>query len=205
MSFLDKIKDKKRNLQHTTTIVKTVDGCIVKEGRNDDGEVITEQISSGGGPGYVVDLKPDLQVASVMPCLCMGSQDITQDANLLNSYGITHILSLGIAVNKLQGFIYHFINMLDLPEFKLTDVLHECFEIIDSVRNTESGGVVFVHCNAGVSRSASVVIAYVMKTNNCTYAEAFELLKRERPAVNPNPGFVSQLKLYEKILQNQIT
>lgn len=199
MSFLDQIKEKKRNLQHTITIVRTIDGSLVKEQRNDAGEVI----SLYSGPGYVVDLKPDLQVAVVMPGLCMGSQDVTQDTHLLNSYGITHILSLGIDVNKLEGFTYHFVDMLDVPEFRLVDVLGDCFEIIDNVRNAEGGGMVFVHCNAGVSRSASVVIAYVMKVNSCTYEEAFQLLKHHRPAARPNPGFINQLKMYEESLRTQ--
>lgn len=203
MNFLDQIKEKKRNLQYTTTLVRTVDGSVIKEGRNDNGELITKEITKCSGPGYVVDLKPDLQVAVVMHGLCMGSQDVTQDACILKSYGITHILSLGIDVTKLDGFVYHFVNMLDVPEFKLMDVLNECFGIIDTVRNAEDSGVVFVHCNAGISRSASVVTAYIMKINNCSYAEAFQLVKRERPAVNPNPGFVNQLKLYEELLQKE--
>lgn len=59
-----------------------------------------------------------------------------------------------------------------------------------------SGGIVLVHCLAGVSRSASVVIAYVMKDLGITYAAARTHVCRARPIVDPNSGFDKQLTFY---------
>lgn len=58
-------------------------------------------------------------------------------------------------------------------------------------------GVVLVHCNAGVSRSSSVVIGYLMLRNKLPFEEAHRQVKTARPAVRPNPGFYRQLQLYE--------
>ena len=48
---------------------------------------------------------------------------------------------------------------------------------------------VLVHCFAGVSRSASIIIAYLMKEKNNTYKEAFSFVKAKRSIIDPNFGF----------------
>ena len=53
---------------------------------------------------------------------------------------------------------------------------------------------VLVHCAAGISRSASVVIAYLMKTEGLSFNDAKQEVKKKRPIINPNPGFSAQLE-----------
>jgi hypothetical protein len=53
----------------------------------------------------------------------------------------------------------------------------------------------------GISRSASTVMAYLMKANKWTLDEAFTHTKMRRPAVQPNDGFWSELKVYEGMLR----
>lgn len=53
----------------------------------------------------------------------------------------------------------------------------------------------------GISRSASVVIAYVMKAYNWSLEKAFEFVKKKRNCIRPNPGFVTQLEIYQGILE----
>ncbi len=60
---------------------------------------------------------------------------------------------------------------------------------------------VLFHCAAGVSRSASFVIAYLMKANQISYLQAYNLVKTKRPIIRPNSGFVQQLQEYEKYLK----
>lgn len=59
-------------------------------------------------------------------------------------------------------------------------------------------GVVLVHCNAGVSRAAAVVIGFLMNSERLSFARAFSLVKNARPAACPNPGFVEQLHKYQE-------
>ena len=54
--------------------------------------------------------------------------------------------------------------------------------------------------NAGVSRSSTVALAYVMETERIPLEHAYERLKLSRPAVQPNPGFMSQLAAFQKQL-----
>jgi dual specificity phosphatase 12 len=51
------------------------------------------------------------------------------------------------------------------------------------------GGKVLVHCFAGVSRSATIIIAYMMQEHGMNYHSAFKFVKSKRPFINPNEGF----------------
>lgn len=196
MSFLQDLQRRKSSLKVTETMVKTPEGDVFVEKRNERGEKWVEKV--GSSHGFVVDLKPDLHVASVIPGLYMGSQDVAQDKDLLCKHNITHVISVGVQVCQCSGVIYTFIEALDLPEFDMRLIFQQSAELIDDIR--DFGGSVFVHCNAGVSRSAAIVIAYLMKKEKLSYLQALDILKQARPCVKPNDGFIRQLKLLENDL-----
>jgi hypothetical protein len=60
-----------------------------------------------------------------------------------------------------------------------------------------AAGNVLVHCAAGVSRSATVVLGYLMARHNLSLTAALEHLKAVRPWVAPNTGFMQQLAAFE--------
>jgi hypothetical protein len=62
-------------------------------------------------------------------------------------------------------------------------------------------GSVLVHCQLGVSRSATIVIAYLMRFHDMTRDEAYIACKKKRPCINPNPGFWNQLATFERWIQ----
>jgi protein-tyrosine phosphatase len=64
-------------------------------------------------------------------------------------------------------------------------------------------GGVLVHCYAGVSRSSSFVIAYVISTFGLAYDDAKEKVKKGRPCIHPGDGFVRQLQFYAKVIANR--
>lgn len=61
-----------------------------------------------------------------------------------------------------------------------------------------SGQNVYVHCHAGISRSPTFVLAYLMEFHACTYEEASEYLRKYRPQICPNPGFVRLLRGWQR-------
>ncbi len=61
-------------------------------------------------------------------------------------------------------------------------------------------GAVYVHCYAGVSRSATLCIAYLMCHCGLPFLEAMRTVRRARPVVCPNTGFMEQLQVYEQRL-----
>ena len=56
---------------------------------------------------------------------------------------------------------------------------------------------VIVHCAAGMSRSPTLVIAYLMIENRWTYEEAYSYVRSRRGIIEPNIGFAKQLKALE--------
>lgn len=87
------------------------------------------------------------------------------------------------------------LDMRDDSSTHLAAYLPLAFAFIDD--GLASGdSAVLVHCRAGVSRSASVCIAYVMREREISYSEALEHVRRSRPCVLPNPGFAAQLKAW---------
>lgn len=65
----------------------------------------------------------------------------------------------------------------------------------DSIR--DSSGRVLVHCQAGISRSATICLAYLMKRKRVRLDEAFEFVRRRRSIISPNFSFMGQLLQFE--------
>ena len=82
----------------------------------------------------------------------------------------------------------------DLPTSDLLGFLPEACTFIDNARKNNDDGVL-VHCQKGISRSAAVVIAYVMQDSNVNYAQALQFVGGGRPKAWPNEGFEQQLIL----------
>lgn len=74
------------------------------------------------------------------------------------------------------------------------------YHILDHVLN--SGQNVLVHCMAGVSRSASMIIYYLMRKYGMSFEDAHKLVKSKRTIVNPNKSFQAQLKLYDTLRES---
>ena len=73
-----------------------------------------------------------------------------------------------------------------------------CVVFTDAVK--VHGGKVFVHCQAGISRSATVCIAYIMQSKKMSLEEAYKFVKSKRPIISPNLNFMGQLMEYQNIL-----
>jgi protein-tyrosine phosphatase len=91
--------------------------------------------------------------------------------------------------------------------FPLKDVsgenLFKYYPQIDKIlTDAENRGInVYVHCVVGMSRSPSIVIAYLMKRHKKPFKEVYEYVKNRRSIVRPNPGFVNQLLNWQKYLK----
>ena len=57
-----------------------------------------------------------------------------------------------------------------------------------------------VHCHAGVSRSATIVMAYLIATNDWTVEQAFNFLKSKREIIGPNDGSFPHLGFHEILI-----
>ncbi|XP_073927336.1 dual specificity protein phosphatase 19 isoform X1 [Castor canadensis] len=189
----------RNNLRKQCTRVTTLTGKKIIETWK-DARIHVEEVepSGGGGCGYVQDLSSDLQVGVVKPWLLLGSQDAARDLDTLRKHKVTHILNVAYGVENafLSEFTYKNISILDLPETNILSYFPECFEFIEQARIKD--GVVLVHCNAGVSRAATIVIGFLMNSEEISFTSAFSLVKNARPSICPNSGFMEQLRTYQE-------
>lgn len=84
----------------------------------------------------------------------------------------------------------------DDPTENLLDRLEACLEFIDKAREQ---GTILVHCMAGVSRSAAVIVAYLMKIESLSVKDALSSLREVSSKVCPNKGFMEQLQMFEEM------
>lgn len=98
--------------------------------------------------------------------------------------------------SRASQFEQRLIILDDTPDADLLAHLADACDWIDACR-ARADGAVLVHCHLGQSRSAAVVVAYVMRADRVPLARALERVRRRRAVVRPNPGFVAQLELWE--------
>jgi protein-tyrosine phosphatase len=83
----------------------------------------------------------------------------------------------------------------DDNNFNIKQYFNQTFSIID--RELKAGKNVLVHCYAGVSRSATIVIAYLMRKYRWSMFKAINFVRSRRLIINPNIYFVYQLQEYQ--------
>ncbi|CAI5996080.1 unnamed protein product [Closterium sp. NIES-65] len=88
-------------------------------------------------------------------------------------------------------------DLLDMDDADLLAVLPSCLAFVEESVNC--GEKVLVHCHAGVSRSAAVVTAYLMKLHRSTAEDALRLLQSKHPLACPNDGFLHQLRIFHSM------
>ncbi|XP_057330069.1 serine/threonine/tyrosine-interacting protein-like [Microplitis mediator] len=146
----------------------------------------------------------------VAPGLYLGPYSSASRSQLqsLKEIGITHIIcvrqdieSQFIKPNFPDDFEYLVLNIADTVTENIIQHFRRVKEFINKGLN--SGGRVLVHGNAGISRSAALVLAYIMERYNCSPFQAYTLVQHRRFCINPNDGFMAQLREYEPIYKAQ--
>uniref|UniRef100_A0A6G3MGC9 Protein phosphatase Slingshot homolog 3 (Trinotate prediction) n=1 Tax=Henneguya salminicola TaxID=69463 RepID=A0A6G3MGC9_HENSL len=104
-------------------------------------------------------------------------------------------------------FEYYNICVLDRPEVEIINYFDEAYRFIEKARFIKNiltirinNTSVLVHCQMGISRSATIIISYLMKYYEWDAQLSLEFVKSRRPIVKPNCGFLKQIYLYEAIL-----
>ena len=105
-----------------------------------------------------------------------------------------------IDFNYEGDFTYYRFPLLDQCTNDIKKYFAPTFEIIDKALS--EGKKVLVHCQAGISRSATIVIAYIMRKQKMTMNDSLQFVHSKRKCISPNLGFCGQLMMYEKELMN---
>ncbi|KAJ9449629.1 Dual specificity protein phosphatase 1 [Diplonema papillatum] len=133
---------------------------------------------------------------AVIPGLFLGSLRAAQHPRVYEELGITHVASIGreLQVVIKKGMKHVQINVSDMEDTNLNPFFDQVHAFIDSA--IACGTAVLVHCFKGQSRSATMVISYLIKKRGWSYNHALNFVKTQSPRINPNRGFRSILKRY---------
>jgi len=139
------------------------------------------------GPGLVAE---NLWVGDILNA---------KNLNLLNRLKITHIIN-ATAEEKMyypDNFIYLRIPLYDRASERATPFFDQAIDFITSAH--ADGGLVMIHCAEGVSRSVTLALAYRMHKDDIPLSQAFWQMKSVRPEIEPNPGFLQELRELERV------
>jgi dual specificity protein phosphatase 1B len=159
--------------------------------------------------------------------LLLGSIGAAYSRDVLDQTNTTHIVTVAGSIKPMfrDDFKYLHIRVVDAPSAQLRPHFEKCHAFIcealgidydvyqdskcslsvasEEVDDTESDpqaqveSSVLVHCFAGVSRSSTVIVSWLMRYLNMRVMEALHYVRERRPVANPNSGFMAQLLEYE--------
>uniref|UniRef100_H3ARA7 Dual specificity phosphatase 10 n=1 Tax=Latimeria chalumnae TaxID=7897 RepID=H3ARA7_LATCH len=155
-------------------------------------------------------LTPDIENAElspILPFLFLGNEKDAQDLEIMKNLNIGYVVNvtthLPLYHAETGSVRYKRLPATDNSKQNLHQYFEEAFEFIEEAH--QSGKGVLIHCQAGVSRSATIVIAYLMKHTLMTMADAYKFVKGKRPIISPNLNFMGQLLEFEMDLNSGVT
>jgi len=142
-------------------------------------------------------------MSQITDWLFVGSSN-SASQQLLQQLGITHVLNLckraPFTSAETQNCRIH---LKDDRSQQLAEKLPSAFQFLHGVK--ASGGRCLVHCQQGVSRSVSVVLAYFVMCEGLCLREAWQMVRRSHPAARPNRSFCEQLIDMDFVLHGSIS
>eukprot|EP00075_Anas_platyrhynchos_P033386 XP_027322639.1 dual specificity protein phosphatase 22-A-like isoform X1 [Anas platyrhynchos] len=142
-------------------------------------------------------------MSKVVTGLYLGNIRDSEDVASLRRHGVTHVLSVHTGAKPvLEDMSYLCISASDSSSQNLMQHFKECIKFIHECRLR--GGGCLVHCLAGVSRSTTVLVAYLMTVTELGWERCLAATRAVRSYASPNPGFQQQLRDYESTLLDEV-
>jgi len=160
----------------------------------------------GLGLDFSVDLRESF-FSEITRTLYLGARPNQERVQELKAAGVTHIVSCLMEEDRSrmaflqQDFHHLFFGVRDGMHQDIAGTFSQFFDFAAAATASDPKAKVFVHCEVGVSRSATLVIALLMKTEGMSFLDALCRVRSKRFQVLPNIGFASQLQRLEHELQ----
>ncbi|XP_065674396.1 dual specificity protein phosphatase 6 [Hydra vulgaris] len=131
----------------------------------------------------------------ILPQLFLGNKTDSSCIDLLRKFNITHILNVTHDLPNLfyesKEFEYLQIPIQDNSNGNVLDMFPIAYKFIENA--IDAGGCVLVHCLGGISRSSTIIIAYLMIKYRFSLNEAYDHVKSKKRNIAPNFTFMGQL------------
>ena len=149
---------------------------------------------------YKADLAyhTELEFEEIIPQkLYLGNNEAAKNLDILKKNNITSILICGYFLSEFfpDEFIYKTLEFED-NEFEIIT-----YALVKGIDFIDKNKCVFVHCRKGVSRSSSIVIAYLMFHFKKSFDEAYDFALKKKSNIQPNDNFIKQLKQFGDMIK----
>ena len=137
-------------------------------------------------------------MSKILEYIYIGNHLDARNSEFLSKNNFTHILSAAkeLEPDYSESRSCLHLKLRDKSSFDLTEHLDDAVSFIRQA--IDDRGKVLVYCHRGVSRSASCVIAYMVKQRSMTVKDALSFCIDKRPQIKPNKGFMDCLCKYEQ-------
>ena len=115
-----------------------------------------------------------------------------------NIKAVVRVIPEELKIDTEDYEVLHINDVNDSPSVQISKYFNPFEEFMDKQVKEEKN--ILVHCHAGISRSATLVISYIMKKQNMNMNDAMQFVKSKRKQVWPNFGFCLQLMNLESTL-----
>ncbi|RXM93210.1 Dual specificity protein phosphatase 7 [Acipenser ruthenus] len=167
-----------------------------------DGESDREPSSATESEGSPLPSNQPAFPVEILPYLYLGCAKDSTNLDVLGKYDIKYILNVTPNLPNMfehdGEFKYKQIPISDHWSQNLSQFFPEAISFIDEARTQKCG--ILVHCLAGISRSVTVTVAYLMQKLNLSLNDAYDFVKRKKSNISPNFNFMGQLLDFERTL-----
>lgn len=124
----------------------------------------------------------------------IGDSEEAANEQLLSRNNIVGVINSAVEFPTITYRIPVSYLRFDLYDYPFQDILGSLPIVYEFLEENLQRGNVLVHCIMGISRSASLVIGYLLlKFSDLSYDHIFKYIKSHRQKINPNRGFRDQL------------
>lgn len=144
------------------------------------------------------DLSHPRKADQIQPGLYLGDLLSAKDLTSLETKRITHVLTVcrcpELTYPPSLKIDHKVIGVADARDEDLLDHFKDCWRYVRDA--LDGGGRVLIHCEQGISRSPTVLAAYLMREERMHPVAAIKYIRKFRPIIDPNPGFREQLDVW---------
>ena len=146
----------------------------------------------------IEEIKKSNNINKITDKIYLGDIEGASDLNYLKNENIHNVISI---VNEPPKYA------------KKLEINQKCLKIEDRYSNNimkyfkecisfiENSNKIYIHCLFGIRRSPTIVIAHLMWKTHFNFEDVYKFVKKRRPIIEPNKGFISQLKHFDNLLK----
>ena len=139
---------------------------------------------------------PQFEAHEILPGVYLGNILSSYDKIGLTNLNISHIISVieGYEPPFPNDFNYLVVNSLDTKNTNISEIFNKTNDFLENVYENKKN--VLIHCSYGISRSTTILCAFIIKKFGINVQRSLEMIKNKRSIVNPNSGFIEQLNQF---------